>query len=161
MKEAERKDLAAFRNKIFGVALLIALLMEAGSLPFLGPDVKYAYGLALGTCVAVANFSLMSRTLQWVVEGHSKGLLFLGYFARLALCSAAAVSAFRLSVPAGFGCFLGLLTVKISIYYIHGFKARFSTGRKVRPEVEAEYRAMDEARERKRNQFSAEEEDDA
>jgi hypothetical protein len=40
------------------------------------------------------------------------------------------ISAFKVNNTAALACALGFLTVKMAIYYIHGFKAKFSKDRK-------------------------------
>lgn len=155
-------DLTSFKNKIFLHAIVIMVIFEAISLPFLGLDIKFAYGLVLGTCISIVAFSVMAFTLNRVLNTGNKGLAFFSYLLRLAIYGFALISAFKVSNKAALGCALGFITVKLAIYYIHGFKAKFSTDRKVRPEVmeqfEREDREKELKKERKRNGLSEEEE---
>jgi hypothetical protein len=53
----------------------------------------------------------------------------------------------RVGTVSGIAALFGFLTLKISIYYLHGFKAEFSKDRKVRPEVKEAYEKMDASKE--------------
>src|SRR5665648_1201580 len=112
-------DLTTFKNKIFLYGLIVMMVFEIVSLPLIGLDIKYAYGLLLGTFIAIANFNILAFTLKKVLSNGNKSFIFLGYFLRLALYGVAVVTAFKVSNHAGFGCMLGFITVKISIYYLH------------------------------------------
>jgi len=149
-------DLTAFNNKIFLYGIVVMVIFEIASLPLIGLDIEYTYGLFLGTFIAIANFSILAFTLKKVLSNGNKSFIFLGYFFRLTLYGVAVVTAFKVSNHAGFGCLLGFITVKISIYYLHGFKAKFSEGRKVRPEVQAEFDREDLEKDMKRDGISEE-----
>ncbi|MBK5245835.1 MAG: ATP synthase subunit I [Peptostreptococcaceae bacterium] len=149
-------DLTAFKNKIFLYGLIVMMVFEIVSLPLIGLDIKYTYGLFLGTFIAIANFNILAFTLKTVLSNGNKSFIFLGYFLRLALYGVAVVTAFKINNHAGFGSLLGFITVKISIYYLHGFKTKFSEGRKVRPEVQAEFDREDLEKEMKRDGRSEE-----
>jgi len=144
-------DLTAFKNKIFLYGIIVMVIFEIASLPLIGLDLKYTYGLLLGTFIAIANFNILAFTLKKVLSDGNKSFIFLGYFLRLSLYGVAVVTAFKVSDHAGFGSLLGFITVKVSIYYLHGFKAKFSTDRKVRPEVQAEFDREDLEKEMKRD----------
>jgi len=149
-------DLTAFKNKIFLYGIIVMVIFEIASLPLIGLDIKYAYGLLLGTFIAISNFNILAFTLKKVLSDGNKSFIFLGYFLRLALYGVAVVTAFKVSNHTGFGSLLGFITVKISIYYLHGFKAKFSVGRKVRPEVQAEFDREDLEKEMKRDGIAEE-----
>jgi hypothetical protein len=116
------KDLAAFKNRIFFHGILIALIVEAASLLFLGFDVGFAYGLALGTAVSVVNFNILAYTSRRLLEDGRAWLGFAGYLIRLAVYGFAFYMALRVHYTAALGAALGFLTLKIAIYYVHGFK---------------------------------------
>ena len=149
-------DLTTFKNKIFLYGIIVMIVFEIASLPLIGLDIKYTYGLFLGTFIAISNFNILAFTLKKVLSNGNKSFIFLGYFLRLALYGVAVVTAFKVSNQTGFGSLLGFITVKISIYYLHGFKAKFSEGRKVRPEVQAEFDREDLEKDMKRDGISEE-----
>lgn len=154
-------DLTGFKNKIFLYAIFVMVIMEIASLPFLGIDIKFGYGLLLGTFISTANFNILAFTLKRVLSGGNKAMVFFSYILRLAVYGFAMLTAFKVSNIAALGCALGFITVKIAIYYLHGFKAKFSTDRKVRPEVQEQFEKEDLEKElkkeRKRNGLSEEE----
>ena len=155
-------DLTSLKNKIFFHAIIIMGIIEVISLPFLGLDVKFGYGLLMGTCISIVNFNIMAFTFSRALQNGNKLLVILSYFLRLAIYGFALISAFKVSNQAGLACILGFLTVKLAIYYLHGFKAKFSKDRKVRPEVmeqfEKEDREKELKKERRSNGLSEEEE---
>ncbi len=150
-------DLTAFKNKIFVYGIIVMVFFEIASLPLIGLDIKYTYGLLIGTFIAISNFNILAYTLKKVLRDGKKSFIFLGYFLRLFLYGVAVVTAFKVSNHAGFGSLLGFITIKISIYYLHGFKTKFSTDRTVRPEVQAEFAREDLEKEMKRDGVSEEE----
>jgi hypothetical protein len=117
------KDLAAFKNRIVFHGLLVALIFEAGSLLFVGPDVGFAYGLALGAAVSVVNFNILAFASQRLLLGGRAWLGFASYLVRLAVYGFAFYMALRVGHVAAIGAALGFLTLKIAIYWVHGFKA--------------------------------------
>ena len=117
-------DLTSFKNKIFLYGIVVMIIFEIASLPMIGLDLKYTYGLLIGTFIAIANFNILAYTLKKVLSGRNKSFIFLGYFLRLFLYGIAVVTAFKISNHAGFGSLLGFITLKVSIYYLHGFKTK-------------------------------------
>lgn len=137
------RDLAAFKNQIVIYGILVAILFQLASLPFLGPEVKFSYGLALGTAIAIVNFNIMEFTVRKTISGGGGILAFAGYMIRLLIYGGAFYMSMQVGTASGLATLLGFLTLKISIYYLHGLKARFSKDRKVRPEVKEAYERMD------------------
>jgi hypothetical protein len=123
MKNNTAKDLTAFKNRIFFHGVLIALIFEAGSLLFLGPDAAFAYGLALGTAVSVVNFNILAYMSQKLLNSGRAWLGFVCYLVRIAVYGFAFFAALRVSLVAALGSALGFLTLKLAIYYVHGVRA--------------------------------------
>jgi hypothetical protein len=117
------KDLTVFKNRIFFHGILVALIFEAGSLLFLGFDVGFAYGLALGTAVSVVNFSLLVLTSQRLLDNGRAWMGFGSYLVRLVVYGFAFYMALRVGYTAAIGAALGFLTLKLAIYYVHGLRA--------------------------------------
>ncbi|MBR0599188.1 ATP synthase subunit I [Sinanaerobacter chloroacetimidivorans] len=136
-------ELTAFKNQIFFYGIIVAALCELASLPFLGLNRMFSYGLALGTAIAIVNFNIMEFTLKKALAGRGGSMAFIGYILRLLIYGGAFYMSMRVGTISGLGTLLGFLTLKAAIYYLHGFKAKFSKDRKVRPEVQAEYEKMD------------------
>lgn len=128
-------DLKQFKRQIYKYALLIALIAEVISLPVLGLDLRFTYGLIVGTAVAIVNFTLMEATLRTAMTGASAAsIIIAGYMVRLVFYGASFYICIKTSYPCALGVAIGFVTIKIAIYYLHGFKAKFSTGRVVREE---------------------------
>ncbi|MDR0425462.1 MAG: ATP synthase subunit I [Clostridiales Family XIII bacterium] len=130
------REITAFKNRIFIYGILTAVIFEAGSLFFLGFSRDFAYGLALGTAIAIVNFNILAFTLQRVIANGKKWLMLASYLLRLCIYGFAFYMAATISLVSAAGTALGFVTLKIAIYYLHGFKAKFSKGRKARPEPE-------------------------
>lgn len=139
MKETqeEAKEFRGFKRKIFLYAMIVAGICQVISFFILGLDVLFTYGLFLGTAVAIVNFSILEGTLRIAMSGSSAaGIIIVGYLIRLAFYGFSFYTCVTTSYPCGAGAAIGYLTVKVAIYYLHGFKAKFSTGRVVREEPE-------------------------
>jgi hypothetical protein len=102
---------------------LVALIFEAGSLLFLGFDIGFAYGLALGTAVSVVNFNILAYTSRKLLNNGYVWMSFAGYIVRLVVYGFAFYAALRVNLVAAFGSALGFLTLKLAIYYVHGVRA--------------------------------------
>jgi hypothetical protein len=135
------REITAFKNRIFIYGILTAVIFEAGSLFFLGFNRDFAYGLALGTAIAIVNFNILAFTLQMVIANGKKWLMLASYMMRLCIYGFAFYMAATIGYVAAAGTALGFVTLKIAIYYLHGFRAKFSKGRKARPEPEEKKRS--------------------
>ena len=139
--------LTSFKNKIFLYGIFVAVIVELVSLPFLGLNMQFSYGLALGTAIAILNFNIMAFTLKRALSGRGISISMLGYIIRLLIYGGTFYISMRVSQLSGLGTVLGFLTLKGAIYYLHGFKAKFSEGRKVSPNLKAEFERMDKEKE--------------
>jgi hypothetical protein len=120
-------DLKRFHSQIYRAGILIALLFELLSLPFLGFDPRFAYGLALGTVVAVANYSLLAYvTARILNRGKGAALAVLGYLGRLALYGWVFYTSYQIDTTSGLATLLGYMTLKLGMYYVYGFQPKFS-----------------------------------
>ena len=106
---------AAFKNRIFLYGILIALIIETGSLLFLGLNFDFAYGLALGTAVSVVNFNILAYTSRKLLHNGHVWMGFVGYIVRLVVYGFAFYTALRVSLVAALGSALGFLTLKLAI----------------------------------------------
>lgn len=141
-------DIITFKNRIFLYGVIISLLCALISIIFIGVNVQFLYGLALGTSIAIVNFQLLAFTLKKVLGGLGAYLAFVGYLFRLMIYGGAFYASMRIGLNSGMGTLFGFMTLKIAIYYLYGFRAKFSTNRKVSPEVQAEYERMDAVKEK-------------
>ena len=143
-------NLISFRLQIYKYTLIISIICEAAALPFLkftARYVHYSYGLVLGTCVAIMSFNILFIVSQKVLAKKKRWLAPFGYMIRLPIYGAAFIFCLKASVVAAVACLIGFMTVVAAMIYIHGIKAKFSVGRKVRPEVQAEFEREDREKE--------------
>lgn len=120
------KNLSKFKNQIFLYGIFVMILMEVISLPFLGFNIKYTYGLVLGTAIAIVNFNILTISSSWMLTGKNKFFASLSYLIRLLIYGGVFYIAMKTSYMAGLGSVLGFMTLKVSIFYIHGVKPGIS-----------------------------------
>jgi hypothetical protein len=117
-------ELYSFKKEIYKYALICALIFELVSLLIFGPGIEFAYGLCMGTLVAVANFSSMAFVFNRMLTTKKIGISILGYIIRLSFCAAAVLAALQIGKISALGAIAGLLTIKAAIFYLHGIKKR-------------------------------------
>ena len=140
------KEYSAFKNRICKYTVFIAVLFELISLPIFGLSLKFLYGLALGTSVAIVNFYFHAWTCKKLVYGgKGLGISILGYFIRLLIYGACFYGCAKIDIiHCGFGCIAGFLTIKAAILYLHAFKAWFAEKRKKAQALAEEKREQSE-----------------
>lgn len=116
--------LTDFKSEIFKYGIAAAGVIELASLPFLGLDAQFLYGLLLGTAVAIVNFNLMAFSFWLALELGKGAVAFLGFLARLAVYGVAFYMSIKLGLISGAGTALGFLTLKLALIYLHGFKPK-------------------------------------
>lgn len=119
--------LKAFNKQIYKYGLIVALLCELLSLLILGWSPKFAYGLALGTCIAIVNYNILLFSAQGIIRG-GRGILLsvLGYAIRLAVYGGAFYVSYMAGTESGIATLLGFVTLKTGMVYAYGFKPKFS-----------------------------------
>lgn len=150
-------EINALKKQIFLYGILVAVLCEIISLFILGLNMKFSYGLALGTCIAIVNFNLLIFTWNKVLTSGSKWLAVIGYFIRMALYGYCFFICVKIGYMVGFACLIGFFTLKLPMYWLYGIKYKYNRNRKVRPEVQAIYDEEDRIAEDK--YYGREEED--
>ena len=118
-------DLLQFKKEIYKYTFLIAVLIGIVSIPIvgiIGIGTEFAYGICLGTLVAVTNFSIMSFAYSLMIETRKPLISMAAYVIRLILAAAAVIVALNIGMPSAMGAFAGLLTVKLAIFYLYTIK---------------------------------------
>jgi hypothetical protein len=128
--------LTAFKNEIFKYGIVASAIFELASLPFLGWDGRFFYGLLLGTAITIVNFNLTAITSRLTLELQKVVVTYLGYLIRLCIYGGTFYLSLRAGMISGLGTVLGFFTLKLAILYLYGIKAKFSKGRVVREEPE-------------------------
>ena len=115
---------------IYKYGLLIAGIIELGSLLFIGWDSLFAYGLVLGTCVAIGNYNIHVFSASLSIT-FSRGFIMtmLGYIIRLMIYGGFFLVSYNTGMTSGIATLLGYLTVKIAIIYVYGVKPGFRSKR--------------------------------
>ncbi|HHX13867.1 MAG TPA: ATP synthase subunit I [Clostridiales bacterium] len=119
------ETLTAFKNRIFRYTILIALVCELISLPFIGFNKDFAYGLALGTCIAIVNFNLLALTAKLTLERQKTLYSPLGYLLRMIIYGFVFWAALKISPLSALAAVIGFMTLKAAIFILHGLKPKF------------------------------------
>ena len=118
-------NLKAFRNELILWALIMAAAAELASLLIIGWDVPFLLGLAAGTAVSVIGVIILVGTGSALMTTGRKSPIILGYLARLVLYGTVFFICIRISVPCGFGCIAGFVTLHFGIMFLYGIVYRF------------------------------------
>jgi len=141
-------DLKAFRLQIIKYTIIIAVILGACSIPFLGFDAALLCGLLAGTAVSVLSLFMMVAMSEKVAASGQKWLSSLGYVIRLPIYGVVFLVCIKLGgFFTGIACLIGFMTGMMAVIYLHGIKAKFSKDRKVRPEVMEEIEREEQDRE--------------
>ena len=119
----EGREIKAKTSSLYFYSLIVAIIFELGSLCFIGFDPIFAYGLALGTSIAIVNYNFL-RFTSGLALAKNKGisLVLLGYIIRLSIYGGAFLISYRTGIAGGIATFLGFISFKISLYYSYGIK---------------------------------------
>jgi len=112
-----------FKNEIIKYSLFTALICEMVFIIIRGFNMHFAYGLMLGTAVAVLNLNISYFIINRFIINKISGLInFFGYIIRLSIYGYAFYQSIQIGRIAAIGAVTGFLTIKISIYYINVIK---------------------------------------
>ena len=142
------EDIKNFQFGIIKYTIIITVVFEACSIPVIGFSVEFLCGLLVGTAVAIASFLALIVISKRVLGTGEKWMASAGYLIRLPVYGAAFYITLKVGgTVAGIASLFGFLTTNFSMIYIYGIKSKFSKGRKVRPEVLAEFEREDREKE--------------
>lgn len=110
----------------------VAGIIEIVSLIFLGWNLKFLYGLVLGTAIAIGNFSLLTLTSGFALK-FRRGVIInlLGYIVRLIIYGAIFFYSYKVGTVSGIGTLLGFITLKLALIHEHGIKPGMKKKREV------------------------------
>jgi hypothetical protein len=118
-------DLKQFGKEIILTAIGMAALGELISLLVIGPSLPFALGVCAGTATTILCFLILAK-VGTIVDRKKKGSPMVGgYFVRMLLYGAVFFICIKLSVPCGFGCLVGFVTLHFGILVLYGFVYRF------------------------------------
>lgn len=92
-----------------------AAVLWIASLFFLGLNVIFPYGLALGTAVALVGMHVLAATIEGAARSGRKAPLIVGYVLRIVLYGGALYIAFKTGTAAGVGAAAGLLLPRVML----------------------------------------------
>ena len=118
-------SLKEFRNEIIIYAIVMAAVAEVVSLFIIGPSVMFPAGLAVGTAVSIIGFIILVKTGETLMEESKKSPILFGYIVRLFLYGAIFFICIKLSLPCGFGCGIGFVTIHFGIMFLYGIVYKF------------------------------------
>jgi hypothetical protein len=114
-------------DPLYCYSIIAAAIIMAGSLPIIGWNPLFAYGLALGTCIAVVNYNILVFSSKAALDrGRGVGLIIIGYTLRMAIYGGVFLFSYRTDTVSGIATLLGYLTVKLGMFYKYGFRPGFS-----------------------------------
>ena len=96
--------------------IIAAIATEVISLPLLGLNILFPYGLAIGTCIAIINLNIISTSISKAIEKGRKGPVTLGLIVRIMTYSGGALLTFTTSPIAGLGATVGFLLPRIALF---------------------------------------------
>ena len=124
------KDLIEFKNRIFVHCVILAAVAELVSLAVIGPDGRFAAGIAAGTFITVINFNILAFSAVRMLEKQSKGPVVGGYFVRMPIYGAVFYLCLKWGWNCAVGCIIGFITLHVSILIIYGIESRLPGARK-------------------------------
>lgn len=113
-------------NPLYGYCILIAVIIELGSLCIIGWVPQFLYGLALGTSVAIINYKLLVLSSKASLKmGRGLSLAIVGYCVRLVIYGVAFYVSYKIGTVSGIATLFGYMTIKLAMFYVYGFKSGF------------------------------------
>ena len=119
-KKRGRMNISKFKKEITLCIIALAVVVEVVSLPFLGWNILFAYGLAIGTVVAIVNTNILSRAAQKAVDTDNKKVFISSYILRIVIYGGAFILSIKTAGIAGLGTAIGFFLPQISMYIVAG-----------------------------------------
>jgi len=90
------------------------------SLPVIGPNILFPYGLAIGACASIIALNIISFTVERAAESGKRKPVIFGFIIRVLLYGGVLYLAVSTSVLSFFGAAIGLLLPHIAMYIMFG-----------------------------------------
>ena len=115
------KSACECKNETIKLNIIIVLICEASSIFFIGFDMKFALGLAIGAAVASINMNILFSFVKTSVN-NSWGIIFnlLGYVVRMIIYGIALYFSIKISNTSAIGTIIGFIGMNISMFLAHG-----------------------------------------
>lgn len=119
-----KTDWKTFQLEMIKYGVAAAVIFEIVSLPILGFSVQFAYGLALGTAVAVVNFRIQAFTCERVLYSRSGMLAAFSFPIRMLIYGGVFLVCIRTAGASAVGAACGFMTLPCGTFYAHVIKRR-------------------------------------
>ena len=104
------------KKEIVKYTIIAAAIAEIISLPILGLNIMFPYGLAIGVCVAVLNLNIISKSIEKAIAQRKRGPVIVGFFIRIALYGGGFYLAVTTSLISGLAAAIGFILPHIVLY---------------------------------------------
>ena len=112
--------IAKIRKDLILYTIIAAAAVELISLPAIGPNIFFSYGLAIGACAAVIALNIIGLSIDRAAERGKKKPVIFGYILRVLLYGGALFLAVNTSFLSFTGAALGLLLPHAALYVMFG-----------------------------------------
>ena len=100
--------------------IIAAAAAELISLPVLGPNILFPYGLAIGACASVIALNIIHYSIERAAERRKKGPVVLGFIVRVLLYGGALFFAVSTAGLTFAGAAIGLVLPHAALYVMRG-----------------------------------------
>jgi ATP synthase I chain. len=104
------------KKEIVKYTIIAAAITEIISLPLLGLNIMFPYGLAIGVCVAILNLNIISKSIEKAVAQGKRSPVIVGFFIRTALYAGGFYLAVTTSLISGLAAAIGFVLPHIVLY---------------------------------------------
>ena len=113
-------NISKFKKEITLCIIALAVVVEVISLPFLGWNILFTYGLAIGTVVAIVNTNILSRAAEKAVATNKPRVVTISYILRMVIYGGAFLFSIKTARVAGIGTAIGFFLPQVSMYIVVG-----------------------------------------
>ena len=142
-KKRRSMNISKFKKEISLCTVVLAIIVEIISLPIIGWNTLFVYGLAIGTVVAIINTNILSKAVEKAVENNKRKYIIITYILRMVLYGGAFALSLKTANIAGLGTAIGFFLPQISMHIVAGLFPKIRKWRGL--EEEFQY-ATDESR---------------
>ena len=90
------------------------------SLPVLGPNLLFSYGLAIGACAAIIALNIISFTVTQAAQSGKKKPVITGFIIRILLYGGALYLAASTATLSLVGAAIGLILPRVALHVMYG-----------------------------------------
>jgi hypothetical protein len=118
----KKTNMTILRNRTLLAGVGLMLFIELAAIPFLGFDLGFAGGLAIGTGISALNMSMLAFLAERSIDRRKVVLSVFGFALRVLIFGGGlSAAAFFFGQIAAFGMALGFLTVYVAVFMVRLF----------------------------------------